>query len=162
MFRLASPALLLFIGLVLAGCAGNATDDGTGTTEGAATISPSAAVDAPRPLAGNYDGHMRGWDGSLAITNASAEKLDFEFEISPDLDVAPIGRLGGTATLAHGNYHYGDGSCTIDFERVTAEPGAKRGDLFVNASISCAIMLGIDDHTTSSTALDFTATWHRL
>jgi hypothetical protein len=163
MLRVASarsaPALLLF---VLAGCAGTAAD-GTGTSEGAATIAPAAAAPAQASPAGNYDGHMHGeWDGSLVIKEASPESFAFEFEISPDLDVAPIGRLGGTAKLQAGHYRYDDGSCTIDFARVTDEPGAQRGDVFVNASISCGVMLGIDGHGTSSTALDFTATWHRL
>jgi hypothetical protein len=149
------PALFL---VVLAGCAGSVADP-TGTSEGAAT----ADAPAQATIAGNYDGHMHGqWDGSLAITNVSASSFDFELEISPDLDIAPIGRLGGTARLQGGNYRYADGSCTIDFERVTDPRGAQRGDLFVNASISCAIMLGLDGHTTSSTALDFTATWRRL
>jgi hypothetical protein len=159
MFRIASAsALLLF---VLVGCTGSVAD-GTGTSEGAATIAPAADARA-QIIAGNYDGHMHGeWYGSLAIKNAAPEKFDFEFEISPDLDVAPIGRLGGTAKLQAGHYRYDDGSCTIDFQHVADEPGAQRGDLFVNASISCGVMLGIDGHSTSSTALDFTATWHRL
>lgn len=103
----------------------------------------------------------RAWDGALAIAKASTEKLDFELEISPDLDVAPIGRLRGTAKLRDGRYRYDDGSCTIDFEHVADKAGAQRGDLFVNASIACGIMLGIDGHATSSTAFDLTATWRR-
>jgi hypothetical protein len=128
-----------------------------------ATVAPAADARAPAIIAGSYDGHMNGeWDGSLAIKSVSPEKFDFEFEISPDLDIAPIGRLGGTAKLQDGHYRYDDGSCTIDFQRVTDEPGAQRGDLFVDANTACGLMLGIDGHATSSTALDFTATWHRL
>lgn len=154
------PALLL---LVLVGCAGSAAD-GTGTTEGAATIAPAADARTPASLAGNYGGRMGGeWDGSLSITNASPEKFDFAFEISPDReDVARFGRLGGTATLQNGSYHYEDGRCTIDFERVTTEPGARRGDLFLNASIPCGLYLEMEGHSTYSTAFDLTATWLRL
>lgn len=153
-----APALVL---LAVVGCAGNVAD-GTGTSEGAATVSPGGDARAQAIAAGNYDGRMHGeWNGTLAITNASPEAFDFEFEISPDLDVAPIGRLGGTARLQHGLYRYEDGGCTIDFEHVTEEPGAQRGDLFVNASTSCGVMLGIDGHSTRSTALDITATWRR-
>ena len=151
-----APALVLF---VLVGCAGS-PDDGAGTSEAAETVAPAAE---PSVVAGNYGGRMHGeWDGSLTIKNASPEKFDFVFEISPDLDVAPIGRLGGTATLRDGHFRYDDGSCTIDFQHVTDAPGAARGDLFVNASIACGVMLGLDGHSTSSTALDFTATWRRL
>ena len=144
---------LALLVLVLAGCAPSVADE-TGTSEGAATA-------VPLQFAGNYDGHMRGWNGSLAIRNASSEKVDFEFEISPDLDIAPIGRLGGTATLVDGRYRYDDGSCTLDLEHVSDGPGAQRGDLFVTASIACGLMLGIDGHSTSSTAFDLTSTWRR-
>jgi hypothetical protein len=155
-----AAALLLF---VLAGCSASA-DDGAGTSEGAATVAPDADAHAQASLAGNYNGHMTGsWDGALAITNASPERFDFGFEISPDdLDVAPVGHLDGTALLqSAGHYRYVDGDCTIDFQQLTDRPGARPGDLAVTANLTCAVSLAIDGHLTSSTALDFTATWHR-
>jgi len=157
--RRLGPALLLF---VVAGCTGSVVD-GTGTSEGASTVAPGASAPAQATIAGYYDGHgSNEWDGSLEIKNASAETFDFDFEISPDLDIAPVGRLGGTAKIQdNGHYVYKDDECTIDFERVADATASRRGDLFVNADIACALDLGIDGHDTSSTALDFTATWHR-
>ena len=154
-----APALLIF---VVAGCAGSVAD-GTGTSEGASTIAPAPSAPAQPTIAGAYNGHMYGeWDGALTITNASAQTFDFEFEISPDEDIAPIGRIGGTAKINDsGHYGYADGDCTIDFERVADATAAQRGDLLVNADISCGVLLAIDGHTTRSTALDFTVTWHR-
>jgi len=146
-----------FAVLVLAGCAGNAVD-GTGTSEGAATVAP--ATPAKTTLAGRYGGEGHGeWDGALTITNASSETFDFEFEISPVIDVAPIGRLGGTAKLQDGHYRYADGSCIIDFKAATGDPDSEPGDLWVDAGLSCGVMLGIDGHTTRSTALDISARW---
>jgi hypothetical protein len=157
-------ALLLLASFAVAGCTGGDAD-GTGTSEGASTIAPAAnAPAAAQPaLAGHYGASMYGdWDGALTITNASTGGFDFEFEISPDIDVAPVGRVGGKATIKDdGHYAFADGDCTIDFQRVADAPGVRPGDLFVNADISCGVMLAIDGHSTRSTALDFTATWHR-
>ena len=161
--RWAAVLLFSIASAMLGGCA-SPTTDGTGTSEGASTAPAAADAHAQAILAGSYGGHMVGeWDGSLTITSVAPEKLDFEFEISPDLDVAPEGRLGGTATLAEGgHYRYVEGSCTLDFSRVTDGTGAPRGDLFINASLACGVMLGIDDASGRSTAFDLTATWRRM
>lgn len=156
-----APALLAVVLVALVGCAGSVTD-GAGTSEAASTAVPAADPRGPAITAGNYDGHQGGlWDGSLAITNASPEGFDFEFDISPDRSIARGGQVAGRAKLKDGNYRYDDGSCTIDFDHVTDARGAQHGDLFVNASLSCAIDLDIDGHTTGATALDFTSTWVR-
>jgi hypothetical protein len=155
-------ALLLF---VLVGCSAGA-EDGTGSTEGAATVAPAAAADAhaPATLDGKYNAHMTNqWDGYLEITKASPETFDFGFAIAADdVDLAPIGRLDGTAKReSAGHYRFVDGDCTIDFQELTGQPGTQPGDLAINATIACAVDLAIEDHYTSSTALDFTETWHR-
>lgn len=165
-FARALPAVSFAI--LLAGCAGSASED-VGTGSGAATDGTATDGTTPTPtstdtsVGGLYSGHMRGWDGSLAITSVTPDSLAFDFDISPDdLDTAPIGRLAGTAVRVEGGYRYVDGRCTVDFEPVKDGPGAARGDLFVDASLTCAILLGLDGHTTVATALDFTATWRRV
>lgn len=152
-----APALAV---VVLAGCAGSAVD-GTGTSEGASTVAPTAPAHAT--LAGDYGGDGHGeWDGSLAITNASSDSFDFEFEISPAReDIGRIGRLGGTAMREDGHYRYADGGCILDFKEAANDPGSVPGDLLVDAGLTCGIWLGIDGHTTGSTAFDLSATWRR-
>lgn len=150
-----ATAAALFLSL-LAGCAGSGSDE-AGTSAGAAT-GPTE-----RGIAGYYSGHMRGWDGSLSITNATPESVAFDFDISPDdVSSAPIGRLTGTATRTERGYEYVDDRCTVVFEPVTDGPSGARGDVFVDAALQCAINLGLDGHSTVATALDFTATWRRV
>lgn len=161
MIRFAHASSAAALAFLLAGCAGSAAED-VGTSEGASSDG-STTTSAEPGLGGLYSGHMRGWDGSLSITNATPESLAFDFDISPDdLDAAPIGRLTGTATRVDRGYRYEDGRCVVVFEPVKDEPGATRGDLFVDAALPCALLLGLDGHSTVATALDFTATWRRV
>lgn len=145
--------------LVLLGCSGSVADgsDRAGTNEGASTEAPSASLE------GKYEGHMRHeFDGFLDITNASDAKLDFVFDILPDDDDAHrSAKLDGTAVFRDGRYQFTDGGCEITIERST-DAAAKRGDIVVSATLSCGKTLGLAGHTTIATAVDFSATWHRL
>src|SRR4051812_30022875 len=108
MLRLALALSLLSLVLsafvLLVGCAAPAPADETGSSVGA-----SSAIVAS--FAGHYDGHSPGaWNGSLRIKDKNTWQVDFQLVISPDVDVAPIGRLEATASLAGDTYTYEDGS----------------------------------------------------
>lgn len=136
----------LVVAALLVGCASNAAvDDDAATSDGASTSAVAIA-------AGTYDGHMPDWDGTLTLSNPTDAAIDFDFEVSPNEDVAPIGTLTGTAKRTSDGFAFDDGSCQLSIR-----PEGANLDIIANAA--CGLNLGIDGHDTSQTAFDLSSTW---